>query len=130
MKNVYSCPHCQSVLNPNVKILLTARCGKKRGMILLSPQPGNFKFIADPQFETAMTPGDKVTFACPVCSEELTSPTSKKLVELQLVQGDTRKRVEFSRFHGEQATFVINGDSVVTYGDDAPMYDSLNFFGV
>ena len=57
MKNLFVCPHCQSVLNPNVKILLVASYGKKRGLVLLSPQPGNYKFIADSSFEDALRPG-------------------------------------------------------------------------
>ena len=131
MKNVYSCPHCRSVLNPNIKILLAARYGRKRGMMLLSPQPGNFWFICDFELRSALKPGAMVSLSCPVCAEDLTSSTSKNLAELRLMaHGKTYKRVEFSRRYGEQATFIVDGDNVVTYGDDVELYDELNFFGV
>ena len=47
MKNVYLCPHCHSNLNPSVKIVLVASYRQRKGLILLSPQPGNFKFVCD-----------------------------------------------------------------------------------
>ena len=47
MKNIFTCPHCEAVLNPSVKILLVIGYRKKKGMILLSPQPGNYKYICD-----------------------------------------------------------------------------------
>ena len=30
MKNVFTCPHCKAVLNPNVKILLVVGYSEKR----------------------------------------------------------------------------------------------------
>lgn len=131
MKNTFLCPHCHSVLNPNVKIALAARYGQKRGMMLLSPQPGNYKFLADPSFADALKPKAKVTFFCPVCAAELTSRSSDKLVELQLqTPGRPERRIEFSRAHGVHATFIIEDGTVTPYGEDADDFDQVNFFGV
>lgn len=131
MKNTFLCPHCQSVLNPNVKILLAAKYGGKRGMVLLSPQPGNYRFITDKNFVEALAPGAEVEFYCPVCSKDLTAPSSKQLVEVQLLTpGHEPRRVQFSRAHEVHATFVISGESVTSYGDDADDLDNINFFGV
>ncbi len=130
MKSTFACPHCQSVLNPSVKILLAVKYKTKQGMILLSPQPGNFKFICDPSVSAVMKPGATLTFFCPVCAKDLTSPANKKFVELILVDPNhhTRK-VEFSRIHGTHATFVIDGDNVTPFGDDVDDFGSTNFFG-
>ena len=38
-------------------------------------------------------------------------------------------KVEFSRVFGTHATFVIDGDEVQAYGDDAEDFNATNFFG-
>ncbi len=130
MKNVFACPHCETVLNPSVKILLVAQYNRKKGMILLSPQPGNFKYICDKSVEKVLKPGATVTFSCPVCGAELTSAGNKKFAELTLIDaGGTRRKVEFSRVFGTHATFIVDGDSVLSYGDDADDFSPTNFFG-
>ncbi len=130
MKNVFACPHCSVVLNPSVKILLVAAYGKKKGMILLSPQPGNFRYVCDKSVERSLKPGDTVKFSCPVCAADLTSSRDKKFAELMLlVPGHDARRVEVCRQFGTLATFVIDGDDVTSYGEDAGGQGSTNFFG-
>jgi len=130
MKNIYACPHCDTVLNPSVKILLVVSYRKKKGMILLSPQPGNFQFICDRTFEESLKPGAKVRFSCPVCSEDLTSPKDDEFVELLMLHpGRKPRRVEFSRVYGKRATLVIDGDDVSTFGPDVDDPSNTNFFG-
>lgn len=130
MKSTFACPHCQSVLNPSVKILLAVKYKTKKGMILLSPQPGNFKFICDHSVSAALKPGATLSFFCPVCSADLTSPANKKFVELNLVEANQRTRkVQFSRIHGTHATFVIDEDNVTPYGEDVDDFENTNFFG-
>jgi len=130
MKNEYRCPHCQAVLNPSVKVLLVVGFRKKKGMILLSPQPGNFKSICDQSVSSAVKDGDKVTFSCPVCAEALTSPKNKDFCELILGgTGQKDRLVEFSRIFGRHATFIIDGDDVSTFVGDDDDPDQVNFFG-
>ncbi len=130
MKNVFACPHCRATLNPSVKILLVASYRRQKGMILLSPQPGNFKYICDPSVERGIKPGSMVTFLCPVCAADLTSTRNKKFTELVLVvPGGDDRRAEFSREFGTHATFVIDGDEVTSFGDDADDSHETNFFG-
>jgi predicted RNA-binding Zn-ribbon protein involved in translation (DUF1610 family) len=130
MKNTFTCPHCEAVLNPSVKILLVIGYRKKKGMILLSPQPGNYKYICDESVEKHLADGTKVSFACPVCTEDLTSRSNSKMAELQMVvPGREPRRVEFSRIYGKQATFVFDGEDVTTFGEDADNLGSTNFFG-
>jgi hypothetical protein len=131
MKNVFSCPHCNAVLNPSVKILLVIGYRKKKGMILLSPQPGNFKFICDSSVEKHLSHGAKVRFSCPVCTSDLTSPANTQFVELRMAApGNRSRRVEFSRIFGKHATFIVDGDGVIPFGEDADDMGETNFFGV
>jgi hypothetical protein len=130
MKNTYSCPHCQAVLNPSVKILLVISYRKKKGMILLSPQPGNYKYICDPTVEKQLAQGAKLKFSCPVCTEGLTSPNNSQFVTLQMTSpGREPRRVEFSRIYGKNATFIFDEEDVVSFGDDADDLGLGNFFG-
>jgi len=130
MKNRFVCPHCGGVLNPNVKILLVAATGRGPGLVLLSPQPGNYKYLCDPAFEATLNPGDTVDFSCPLCRADLTAGHDPGLAVLELQVGDRPvRRVEFSRVFGTHATFIIGEDEVDTYGEDAEGYDGRNFFG-
>ena len=96
MKNVFTCPHCRAVLNPSVKIHLVISYRNTKGLILLSPQPGNYKYICDSSIEKQLSRGSKIRFSCPVCSEDLTSPHNSQLVELRMTApGREPRRVEF-----------------------------------
>ncbi len=130
MKNIFVCPRCQGVLNPNVKILLIADTGQSKGLVLLSPQPGNYKYLCDASLEKYLCHGEMVMFSCPLCHGELTSPSDSQLAILELRVGShNTRRVEFSRVFGTQATFIISEGEVDTYGEDAEGYDARNFFG-
>lgn len=130
MKWKYACPHCHAVLNPNVKIILRLRRGKREGLILISPRPGIYQIIADEEFGKHLKAGEMAELSCPVCGTVLTSRASRKLAELLLVQpGHGRRRIQFSRIYGEHATFILNGEKVTPYGEHADAYDEINFFG-
>ena len=130
MKNDFTCPHCLAVLNPSVKILLVVSYRNTKGMILLSPQPGNYKYICDSSVERHLSLGSKIRFSCPVCSEDLTSPANSQLVELKMTApGREPRRVEFSRIYGKNATFILDGEDVISFGEDADDIGSPNFFG-
>lgn len=130
MKKLFTCPHCEAVLNPSVKILLVVAYRNHKGMILYSPQPGNYKIICDKTIEAQLKHGSKIRLSCPCCSQDLTSKANEKLVELRMVvPGHEPVRVEFSRVYGTHATFVIDGEDVMTYGDDVDNFGSTNFFG-
>ncbi|MDX2473919.1 MAG: hypothetical protein QNL91_09430 [Candidatus Krumholzibacteria bacterium] len=130
MKNTFVCPHCQGVLNPNVKILLVAVANRRKGMILLSPQPGNYKTFCDDSLLDAFKEGQTITFSCPMCTTDLTAEGNPKFARMELhVTGHKPRRVDFSRIFGAQATFVIDGNEVTAYGEDAEDFDPTNFFG-
>jgi len=130
MKNVYLCPHCHANLNPNVKIILLATHRRRKGLILLSPQPGNFQFFWDDQLAEVVKPGTRIKFLCPVCSSDLTSAVNPEFAELFLdVQDQNPRRMFFSRQFGTHATFIDKGDVIAAYGENVEDYDRINFFG-
>lgn len=128
MARRYLCPHCRATLNPGTKIVLRLRHGRKHGLVLLSPQVGNYKTIIAE--EILPTTGQVVHLYCPVCGVDLRSASSHKLAELLLDKetGDL-ERIAFSRTYGEHATFVVRDNVIRVFGDDAVYYDSVNFFG-
>jgi predicted RNA-binding Zn-ribbon protein involved in translation (DUF1610 family) len=130
MKNVYACPHCGANLNPSVKIVLVASYRARKGLILLSPLPGNYKFTCDQALAESVDVGAKVKFQCPVCAADLTAPGNQDFAELHLTSSSgTPRRVQFSRRYGTHATFVIDDDEVAAYGDDVDEFPRKNFFG-
>jgi hypothetical protein len=131
MRNVYACPHCEANLNPSVKIVLVAEYRGRKGLILMSPLPGNYRFVCDRALAETLQDGAMVTFRCPVCGADLVAPGNRDFAELHLVAaGRKPRRVQFSRRHGTHATFVIAGEEVVAYGDDSEDFSRKNFFGV
>jgi hypothetical protein len=128
MSNNYLCPHCKASLNPGNKVILRLQRGRKKGLVLLSPQVGNYRTILPEGLE--LQAGDRVQLSCPVCEADLTSPVNRNLCHVLRRDDDGELlRVFFSKTYGEHATFVIHEDQIRTYGDDAALYDSVNFFG-
>lgn len=128
MKRTYHCPHCGATLNPNVKVILTAVGGGARGLILMSPQPGNYDAIIPA--ELGLVEGQLVDFSCPVCRHDLACTDEPRLAEVAFRRtSGAAGRVRFSRKFGERATFVITGEEVRSYGENAAEYGGMNFFG-
>lgn len=128
MKRVYFCPKCETTLNPNVKIVLVAANGGKRGLILLSPQPGNYQIYTSENLE--IEKGDLLEIFCPVCDVNLHSHVDPHLAEVSFRTSQGGEgRVDFSRIAGEHATYIITAKEVRSYGENAGVYGALNFFG-
>jgi len=128
MRRTYSCPRCQATLNPNVKVILTAVRGSGRGLVLLSPQPGNYSAIV-PE-DLPIQPGDLVEFRCPVCNALLTSEENENLAMLRFrFSTGLQGVVLFSRRYGEHATYFVSDDEVRSYGEDLGQGPGMNFFG-
>lgn len=128
MKKRYLCPHCEAVLNPNVKIVLLAKTEDARGLMLLNAKPGDYGLIVDPG--VSLEVGEMVEFACPVCRGDLRSAADPHFVEILLDRGgESYSKVEFSRIYGKHATFIIDGRQVEAFGEDAPDFEDINFFG-
>jgi len=124
----YHCPHCDGRLNPNIKIILRAELRGKRGLILMSAQPGNYEIIIPPEFD--LRHKDEVAFSCPICGHDLTSNRENTMTELRfLTTTGSSGTVAFSRIFGHHATYFITGDQVKSYGEDADE-NGVKFWGV
>jgi hypothetical protein len=128
MKRVYFCLKCKATLNPNVKLILTMAKGRRRSLILFSPQPGNYSVILPG--DITLDRGDEVEFFCPACGVNLRSEASAHLTEIGFrLEDGTKGRLHFSRKFGEHATYFVTKEKVRSYGENAAIYGDANFFG-
>jgi len=128
MKRSYFCPHCRGLLNPGTKVIFVIEHGSDRGLLLLSPELGDYAVVLAESFP--IEPGSTNDFSCPICHHDLTSPANRNLVEILCRQPDgSDARVDFSRVAGEHATFVCGPRGIRAFGEHAPLYESVNFFG-
>jgi len=122
----YYCPKCDSLLNPNVRVVLIARYGNRQGIVLMSSQLGNYQVICDKGFCHDVAKGDAVDFCCPVCHTTLTSEAHQNFAELKIVntekEGHEPCLLRFSRISEEHATFLYDGDSVKEFGEEAGVF--------
>ncbi len=128
MKRTYFCPECRAILNPNVRLILTMARGRRRNLILLSPQPGNYSVIVPA--DVSLRNGEEVDFFCPACGKNLRSEANTHLAEIGFrLEDGTRGRVNFSRKYGEHATYFVTNEQIRSYGENAAIYGDANFFG-
>lgn len=128
MKRTYFCPKCRAILNPSVKLILTMARGRRRNLILLSPQPGNYSVIVSD--DVSLRHGDEVDFFCPACATNLRSEANAHLAEIGFrLEDGTKGRVNFSRKYGEHATYFVTKEQIRSYGENAAAYGDGNFFG-
>jgi len=125
MSNVFLCPKCKGCLNFDDNIIFSVKnIQGNKGLLLLSSELGNYKVLNKLPFRFEV--GDKFSFFCPICHEELDCERDGNLVKV-LMQDDEGHEFEvcFSRIAGEQSTYKILGKIVETYGDDAEKYKDL-----
>ena len=120
--NDFMCPKCKGHLRVGDHIIFKIKNHRKEtGLILLSPQIGNYSSIKHPSFEFGQ--GELVDFYCPLCSASLKSDIHKNLA-LVLMKDQEGKgfAVYFSQVAGEHSTYEVDGDSVRAAGEDAGLY--------
>lgn len=122
----YFCPNCDALLNPNVRVVLIAHYGDKRGLLLMNSQPGNYQVICDKGFCLKVTKGEAVDFSCPVCHSSLASKAHPNFAELKVVNNEQDQLkpclLLFSRISEEHATFLYDGKSVREFGEEAGVF--------
>jgi hypothetical protein len=122
----YFCPKCDSLLNPNVRVVLIARYREKQGIVLMSSQLGDYQVICDKGFCHGVGKGDAVNFCCPVCHASLTSDAHQNFTELKIVNdqkaGHEPFMLRFSRISEEHATFLYDGDTIKEFGEQAGVF--------
>lgn len=128
MKRSYYCPHCKGLLNPNVKIILRAEFESHRGLILFSPQPGNYDCILPEDFH--LKKRATVRFSCPICAKDLTSSRDRTMAEILFsTSAGQEGKVIFSRVFGHHATYFITDEEVRSFGEHMDE-GGLNFWGM
>jgi len=118
----FLCPKCMSDIRVGDHIIFKVKNHRKQsGLLLLSPQIGNYKSIKPKSFE--IRSGESLEFYCPLCNSSLISEIHKNLAHVILLD-ETGKRndVFFSQIVGEHSTFATNGESVHVAGEDAGRY--------
>jgi len=108
----YRCPHCRAVLNPDATVVLRADDGAQRFLAGLHPEPGDYRVTLPDGIE--MEPGSRWTFCCPVCAADLASELNPDLCALDMQSRGDVHRVFFSRIAGEQATFVVSAEGLLS----------------
>lgn len=129
MKNRFLCPSCRSELKIKNSVIFSAKTEKGlRGLVLFSPELGNYTILHVPGF-TYME-GEHIDFFCPVCHANLGVPEKGKgLAEVVMIdeKGEEYKII-FSETAGKQCTLKIKENTIVeSYGDDADEFS--NFWG-
>ena len=125
MQNDFICTFCEGQLRVGDYIILAARTkDNKSGLILLSPQVGNYTSVKHSSFK--IEEGTLVDFYCPVCQTSLTSDIEKNLAKVIMVDSDGKEsEIFFSKITGEKSTYKITEDKVEFSGKDSPKYKKL-----
>ncbi|HAM09839.1 MAG: hypothetical protein A2X05_11110 [Bacteroidetes bacterium GWE2_41_25] len=120
--NNFLCPHCDGNIRVGDNVIFKVRNKKKQsGLLLLSPQIGNYTSVKHPSFEIMQD--DYLEFFCPLCNSSITSDIHKNLAHVILCDESGKcNDVYFSQVVGEQSTFTTDGESVHVAGDDAGRY--------
>jgi len=126
MKINYSCPHCNSPLLLENKLIFTARHAlsdtiSEGFLLLMNPEIGHYEIVVHP--DVKVIEGEKYEFYCPVCHHKLHSDLNENLAMIQYYdENDKLFELHFSKISGQKSTYKIMGRSVETFGIDAPHY--------
>ncbi len=117
--NDFLCPKCLGHIRVGDHLMFKVKNHKKEsGLLLLSPQIGNYTSVKHPSFE--LKEGETLEFHCPLCNTSLVSEIHKDLVHVILQDKEgNRNDVFFSRIFGEHSTFETQGESLHVEGEDA-----------
>jgi hypothetical protein len=126
MESFFICPHCRGHLKVGDRVIFKVRNLKKKfGLLLLSPQIGNYDSMKHPEFEYKM--GDPLEFYCPLCSHMLSTTIDENLIFVVMVDDQrVEHNIYFSRISGEKSTYQVSGDTVTASGEHADRYTYFN----
>ena len=121
MEKQYLCPHCSGhVKITDCLILIGRKENKQQGFIILHPEVGNYTCRKHPSF--IVGENEPLELICPLCHASLSSDFDENLSHLILVEKGKNFDIYFSRIHGEQSTYLVNGDKVTASGEHADRY--------
>jgi hypothetical protein len=121
MEPQYYCPACDASLKVCDYIIFLAQTShKKKGLLLLHPEIGNYSSIKHPEFK--FEPGEPIEFFCPVCHTSLASDFDDNLAHIKLEENEKTYDIYFSRIAGEKSTYKVEGEHVTATGEHADRY--------
>ena len=118
----FLCPKCDGNIRVGDHVIFKVKNQKKQtGLLLLSPQIGNYTSVKHPSF--VYNENDYLEFHCPLCNTSITSDIDKNLAHVILLDENGKSNdVYFSQVAGEHSTFATDGESVHIEGEDAGRY--------
>jgi hypothetical protein len=122
----FICPHCEGHLRvSNSIIFLTKTTKGKSGLLLISPELGDYSVKMHPSY-TNFEEGEVVNFICPICYENLDAEEyDKNLAKIVMQEEDGKKStIVFSKIVGEKCTYQINDGGIKKYGQNSHEYES------
>jgi len=126
MKTDFICPKCNGHLLVGGYVIFSATTKKNRqGLILLSPQLGDYTKVLHPSFQVEK--GDAVDFFCPLCHTSLTAyDVDQRLIHLIMIDENSEKHdIYFSGIEGEHCTFKVSEKKYEKYGSSWATYDAF-----
>ena len=122
MEKYYICPHCRGQLKVGEYIIFAAKNARKEnGLLLLHPRIGNYNSIKHPSFD--YKDGESIDFFCPLCQTRLVASFDENLVNVIMIDRDLKEYdIYFSRIAGEQSTYQVRDDTVMSAGEDSSKY--------
>ena len=122
MGNNFLCPQCFGHLKVGDSLVFSTRTKEDRsGLILMSPQLGNYKVNNHPSFD--FKEGDYVEFFCPICHVQLTSEKNENLAKVIMIDDDLKEsEILFSKIAGEKCTYKIVDGNIEEFGKDSSRY--------
>jgi uncharacterized protein YbaR (Trm112 family) len=128
--NRFLCPKCRTELKvKNSLIFVGVNEKKEKGLILLSPELGNYQLVHPDGFYFAE--GEHIEFHCPVCQADLSlTHTEKHLAEVLMIDSMGEEyEIVFSEIAGNTTTIQVKNNKVVDfYGEDDPS-EFMNIWG-
>ena len=122
MEKFYICPQCRGHLKVGEYIVFAAKNARKNsGLLLLHPRIGNYTSIKHPSFD--YIDGESIDFYCPLCQNRLVASFDENLVYVIMIDRDQKEYdIYFSRIAGEQSTYQVRDDTVMSAGEDSSKY--------
>ncbi len=125
----YFCPFCKGQLNVNHNIVLIIKNKKdKQGIVFLHTELGNYASQVVSTLE--IDKGEAVDFFCPYCHTNIDYHKDKTNL-VKLIREDRhgkKTQVIFSKIYGEEATYHIDENKVMSYGEHAKLYMDPEWF--
>ncbi len=129
MKTNYYCPECKGHINMgNDIVLIMKQKDGTRSIAFLHTELGNYESQVDPDIK--LKEGDVVEFLCPLCNNNIEYHKEKTKLARMIRVDDSKiqSQVIISKVYGEYATYHIEGEKIMSYGEHAIRYSDPEWY--